>query len=242
MAELFNIRHETDLSEYTSTVTDSGDLSQSGAAALAGTSGGMSALIDGTGAIYGERTFSQVTSGTYRFRFYIDPNNLTMAGADTFQVCRILDSSSGRCQVWLRYDGSNYEIRARVQEDDTTWTATNNYDISNAEHYVEVRVVYAASGVASDGTLDLWIDGVLQQQKTGLDIYDTTQPDNGRLGAVSDLNVGTSGTLYLDEFVFRDDGTLIGAYSGNGGGGGGTHGVFGGESINPSIFGSLIVR
>jgi hypothetical protein len=216
MAEIFNIQLETDLSEFDSTVTDGGDLSQAVAAALAASSGGLSCLIDDTNSIYGQKNFTELTSVAYRFRFYVDPNSLTMAGSDDFQICRILNSSNGRCQAWLRYDGSSYEIRARVIDDSLTWNATSNYDISDAEHYVEIQVQYATSDVASDGTLTLWIDGAQQELITGLDIYDISKPDNARLGAVSDIDAGTSGTLYLDEFVFRDDTTVIGpvAYAG----------------------------
>ena len=41
MSEILNIQMESDLSEWTSTVTDGGDLSQAAGAALGGTSGGM---------------------------------------------------------------------------------------------------------------------------------------------------------------------------------------------------------
>ena len=54
MSEIINIHLESDLSEFTSTVTDSGDLYWSADAALAGTSGGMACLIDDTTSIYGQ--------------------------------------------------------------------------------------------------------------------------------------------------------------------------------------------
>lgn len=211
MAEIFNIRHETDLSEYTSTVTDGGDLSQSAAAALASSNGGLSCLVDDTNAIYGQKDFTQLTNTEYRFRFYIDPNNMTVAGA--FVICRLRDATTTRCYVSFTYDSGNYRIRAIVKKDDFAYSSTSYYNVTDAEHYVEVLVEYASGAAANDGTLTLWIDGSQQEQVTNLDIYDISKPDVAQLGPCSALDAGTSGTLYLDEFVLRDDDTQIGPVS-----------------------------
>ena len=214
MAETFNIELEADLSEFTSTVTDSGDLSQSAAAALAGTSGGLLCLIDDQASIYGQKDFVQLAGASYRLRFYIDPNGLAMANGDDFQVCRLTDGVSSRLQVWLRYDGASHEMRSRIFDDNGTWTATSNYNITDEPHYIEVLVTYATGGAANDGIMALWIDDLLQQQIATLDLFSTGQPDEAKLGAVSNLDAGTSGTFYLDEFVLRDDDTEIGAVGG----------------------------
>lgn len=212
MAEVFDIGHESDLSEYTSTVTDGGDLSQ-GTPGLAGTSGRMECLLDDTTAIYGEKEFTQLTSTSYRFRFYLDINSLTMGSANQFYVCQLLDNGSNRARVALGYDGSNYEIKAGVDDDSSTEQDTAFYDVTDEPHYIEVLITYASSDVASDGTLDLWIDGVSQEQVTGIDLYDFSKPDEARLGAVSGIDAATSGTFYLDEFILRDDDTEIGPVS-----------------------------
>lgn len=213
MGEVFNIRHETDLSEYTSTQTDSGDLSQSESAALAGSAGGLLCTIDDQNAIYGEKTFTELSNGAYRFRFYVDPNGLTMASADGFVCAWLLNGSSNRALIIFHYDGSNYDVFLRVYDDAVSTNDTAYYDISDSEHYIECRITYASSAEASDGTAELFIDGVSQEELTGLDLYDLSEPDKARLGACYGVDVGTSGTLYLDEFVLRDDATEIGPVS-----------------------------
>ena len=67
MSVIVDINHEVgDLTEYTATQTDSGDLSVTAGAALVGTYG-LSVLIDGAGDIYGEYNLgSNNTSGQYR--------------------------------------------------------------------------------------------------------------------------------------------------------------------------------
>lgn len=208
---IFNITHEVgDLSEYTSTVTDSGDLSVTGAAALVGNYG-LSALIDDTNGIFGEIEYTQITSGEYRWRFYVDPNGLTMAGGDAFYLCRITkQETSGRADVNLKYSGG-YNINARVREDDGTYRVTADYVITDDVHYIECLVQYASGPTGNDGILTLWIDGVQKESITDVDLDGRSQPDEAFLGPHSNIDAGTSGTLYLDDFVLRDDSTEIGA-------------------------------
>jgi hypothetical protein len=211
MAQIFNLRHETGLSEYDSTVTDSGDLSWSRLAAMGGTRGGMRVRIDDTTSIYGQISFTQITSTTYRYRFYIDPNGLTMNDGTGHRLFQLMDSSLLRVMTTLEKAGGTYKIKTYLTNDASGSDATGQYTIADEPHYVEVRVVYASSDVASDATLDMWIDGVLQEQVTGIDLYDLSKPDRLRAGAVQGVDATTSGIYYLDEFVLRGDGTEIGA-------------------------------
>lgn len=212
MSQILDINLEVDLSEFDSTVTDGGDLSQSGAAALASTSGGLSCLIDDTNVIYGRNDFTTFTSREYRFRIYIDPNALTMASGNAFAVCEIKTTSgSFRARIRLEYNGTNYRIIAAVLDDSSTTISTGFYTITDAEHYVEVLVQYASGPSGNDGVLTLWIDGTQKETITNIDLDGRSQPGQSRIGAVNAIDAGTSNTFYLDEFVLRDDSTEIGA-------------------------------
>lgn len=212
MAELINVELEADLTDWTS--TSGTGLSWSAAAGLAATDGGMAVAVTNTSARYGIKTFAQISSSYCRFRLYVDPNSLTMASADSFQLCRLLDGANGRIQIVLRYDGASYEIRLRAMDDAAAWPTTSYYDILDTAHYIEAQLAYASGAVASDATLDLWIDDVHKEQVAGLDIYDIGKPDRIWVGAVAELDAGTSGTFYVDEIVVRDDDTEIGAIGG----------------------------
>lgn len=213
MAEVFNITHEIgDLSEYTATATDGGDLSVENGAALVG-SYGMQAVIDDTNGMFGEKEYTQISSGVYGWRFYIDPNGLSMDDNDAFYVCRITrQDTSGRADVQLRYD-SGYEILARVREDDGSYRSTGNYPITDDAHYVECLVEYASGPSGNDGTLMLWIDGVQKESITDVDLDGRSQPDEAFLGPHSSIDATINGTFYLDDFVLRDDDTRIGSAS-----------------------------
>ncbi|MHC4546745.1 MAG: hypothetical protein ACYSYL_19885 [Planctomycetota bacterium] len=217
MAQIFNIQHEADLSEYDSTITDGGDLSQSGTAALAGTSGGMSVLIDDTTAIYGSKDFTAITSTKYRFRFYIDPNSLAGLSTSNYVTVVSIRSSAGDCStIFVKYDSteSKYYCYVRYRDDGGSWYNTSNALFTDAEHYIETLVEYASSSTAINGIVTLWVDGSQEAQDTGIDIYDLAKPDEGLLGAYQ-VSSGVSGTYYLDEFVFRDDDTEIGPVFGS---------------------------
>jgi RHS repeat-associated protein len=60
----------------------------------------------------------------------------------------------------------------------------------------------ATSSGTNDGYLTLWIDGTQQANLTGVD-NDTWRVDRARLGALSGMDAGTSGTYYFDAFESR---------------------------------------
>ncbi len=214
MAEIFNITHETgDLSEYSSTVTDSGDLSVSLSAGLAGTSYGLQALIDDTNAIYATKNFTQLTTDYHRLRFYLDPNGLTMASGDNFVLFRANYTGSAVSMIRMGKDGTGLYIEPRLAQDGFTLTTGSKVYLTDEPHYVEYLVQYATGSTASDAYLDFYVDGVYQNSITGLDLFDAGRIDNVSIGPIQALDAGTSGTIYLDELVLRDDATEIGPVS-----------------------------
>ncbi|MBN1262814.1 MAG: DUF5060 domain-containing protein [Candidatus Pacebacteria bacterium] len=207
---VLEIKHEDDLSEYDLFIADGGDLSQSSTASLGGTGGGLRLLIDDNNPLFGEAGFSQLTSGEYRFRFYLNPDNLEMADYDLFLVSGLFYGTSTRVQVMLRRDNLGFQVNARAADDTGAWRATPYYRLAGGEHYLEVLVAYAAGADTQDGALSLWIDGVFQGQKSGIDLYERAKPDKMQLGAINGIDSGTRGVLYLDEFILRNDGFEIG--------------------------------
>ena len=195
------------LSAWTSNNNDLGDLSASAAAALVG-SKGMQALIDDATAIY-------VTDDTpnaelrYRARFYFDPNSIIMASGDTHYIFKgFVGASTDVLRLEFRQSAGIYQIRASVADDGSAFISSSFFTISDAPHFIEVDWRAATAPGANNGGLTLWIDGVQQADLTGMD-NDTWRVDRARLGALSGIDVGTSGTYYFDAFESRRQ-TLIG--------------------------------
>ena len=202
-----------DLSEFTSTVIDGGDLSWSASAAIAG-QGGLSVLIDDTTSIYGEYTLGTVsTTGILRARFYFDPNGLTMDqdnGHYIFNTKHTTSSGNDLCEVYLIKGATSYKIGALMYSDSGS-TGTSDYDITDEPHYIEVLLQRATGSTSNDGYLTLWIDGSLKETISGIDNYDQFASFGYcKIGATYGVDSATSGTYYLDELIVNDDGAEIG--------------------------------
>lgn len=190
-----------DLSAWSSSVIDGGDLSVGASAALTGTNG-LQAVLDDNNPIY-------VVNDTpnaelrYRARFYFDPNSIAMADRDAFYL---LYGYSGASTATLRVEFRNfkgtYQLRAALRNDGNGWTSTGWTGVSDASHVIELDWRAATGLDLLDGSLALWIDGTQVANLTGID-NDTRRIDQIQFGAVSEIDNATRGTLYFDAFESR---------------------------------------
>ncbi|MCE7985134.1 MAG: hypothetical protein DYG89_28510 [Caldilinea sp. CFX5] len=189
------------LTAWSSSVTDGGNLSVSAAAALVGAQG-LQALINDNNAIYvvDDRPTAEPR---YRMRFYFDPNTMPMAANDSHQIF------SGRAaagtvvvQIEFRFSGGVYQLRALILDDGSSSTSSGWFTISDAPHAVEVDWRAATAAGTNNGGLTFWIDGVQKANVTGID-NDTRRIDLVRLGAGSGIDNGTRGAYYFDAYEAR---------------------------------------
>lgn len=203
-----------------SVLTDTlGYLSVAASAALKGSSYGLKATIPGgvTANGYGSKTISEPysTTGKLRFRFYFDPNSLTMAvGSSTnHYICQAFNSADGSiCHIVFGNNGSGqYQLRLgrtiAGSNPVSTWK-----NITDAPHYIEVYATRSSADGVADGGITWWIDGVEQDVFATDDNY-TEFPDFRKItmGIVNALDATTSGDCYFDELVVNDTGVAIGA-------------------------------
>lgn len=213
-AALFNDGFESgDTSAWSSELDAEGDLTVTEVASLHGTYG-MNLLIDNTTAMH-VRDNTPVAETRYRFRFYIDPNGLTMADNDEFFIFAARDNSfNTNCSIKFNYTTANgYRIKA-TDRADGAWDDTQYYIITDMPHCIEIDWKASSFDGADDGMLELYIDDVLKETLAGVD-SDTGNVEDVRMGATSGIDAGTSGTFYLDDFASNDDGTLIGQIGDN---------------------------
>ena len=201
-----------DLTAWSSSVTDSGDLSVNTSCALEGDDC-LAALIDDTTAIYVEDT-TPTDETDFQARVLFDPNSLTMTDGDAHDIFQGLDDTVVAFQVQLKKNGATYEIRLQVNDDNPSPQTTSWYTISDDVNEIVVEWWASSSSGADDGVATLWIDGVLKETLTDID-NDTHQVDKVRLGAVDGIDAGTSGTMYLDNYASWTEAEGI-VYDGNG--------------------------
>jgi len=188
------------LSAWSSSTTDSGDLSASAAEALVGTQG-MQALIDDTTSIFVTDN-SPNAEAVYNAQFYFDPNSITMANGDNHFILYGYSGTKAVLRVQFKFSNGVYQVRAGLQNNGAAWTDTSYATISNAPHAIEVDWQAASGPGTNNGGLTFWIDGVQVSGVSGI-ANDTLKIDSVRLGAVNAVDAGTSGIEFFDAFESR---------------------------------------
>jgi len=196
---------------FDSAVTDGGDLSNAAAAAMNGTTRGVSALIDDTTAIYGEKALTAPASNVIFLTFYFDPNTCSMPDdSEPRVVFFITDGSVGGwylCTAWLSYEtGVGYRFRCIGYNDAGSASLMARYTISDAPHCIQIEIKRATGAATNDGAVTEWIDGLLIESKTGIDNYHVFATQAAlRVGPSTGIAAGTAGTLYFDEIEVGDN-------------------------------------
>ena len=182
-------------SAWSANATNSGNLSVTSNARLAGNYG-LQATISNTTAMY-VRDDSPNAEPRYRARFSFHPNSITMASGNYIYLLQGHDTTNQVILFVQFYRSSTgYQLRARAYDSTlANYVNTPYVTITNAMHTVEVDW-------GNDGHLNFWIDGVQQGNLTGINnsIY---KMDSVRFGAPYMSASGTSGSYYLDAFESR---------------------------------------
>jgi len=214
MSLIKRIQLETDLSEFDATVTDGGDLSWAAAAAMAGSNGGMSILIDDATAIYGQ--INAADKKELGYRFYFNPNTLAMANGDDFYLC--VDSGNADFQLRVQKIAGVYSLYGRVNDDSGVGIYVNTGTIvisfGAVTHWIEVHQKRSTGVGANNGYMRIWLDKNLPLPAADASVEnvddDTRDYDNFLIGAAGSIEAGTLGTFYIDEIILRDDAVEIG--------------------------------
>lgn len=187
--------------------TDSGGYLNIGteAVALHGTYG-MSVEIPNTTGRYVAKTLAS-NQTRLRSRCYINTNSIAITN-NTEVNFMYHYNAVGNIFTCLRNEGGVYKIRL-ITNDDSTQVYTSSYAISNGVHCVEVDWKASSGDGNNDGFIELLIDGTSKETVSNID-SDTRTTRYIRFGAVSQIAAGTSGTIYLDDYVCNNTGDVIG--------------------------------
>ena len=198
-----------DVSQWSETATDGGDLTVTMAAALGGTGQGLEANVDDTAPLF-VRDDTPNDENRYRARFHFDPNGFDPGEAGgrlrvrlflAFEEAPVLRRL---VTLVLRRSQGDYAVMARVRLDDGTRVDTPFVAVTDAPHVLEFDWRRSTSVSTPNGSFTLRVDGAVASTLSGLD-NDARAVDFARLGAMA-VKPGASGTLYLDEFVSYREG------------------------------------
>ena len=197
------------INTWSARVIDGGDLSVSAGAALVG-SFGLNALIDDAIAIYVTDDRPNGETG-YQAQFRFDPNTITMANGDLHTIFYGYTGAATQVlRLDLRFANGQYQLRAALRDDATTWRNSVFFPISDAQRLIQLNWRAATAGL-NNGSLAFRIDGVLKANLTGVD-NDARRIDRVRLGAVLGIDAGTRGSYFFDDFAsYRLPATVVAA-------------------------------
>jgi hypothetical protein len=177
------------LTAWSASSTDGGHLSVSTGAAMVGTLGLQAFINDNNSMCVTDAT--PQAEKRYRARFYFDPNSITMASGNAHYIFYgYSGTSTNVLRIEFRYYLRNYQLRAGLRGDGSTWTNTSWFAITDAPHSIEFDWRAAAAAGTNDGGLTLWLDGVQKAALAGID-NDTRQIDQVQLGVVSGVDSRT---------------------------------------------------
>lgn len=190
-------------SAWSAEIDGEADLNVTPGAALVGAQG-LAALIDNTTSMF-VRDDRPTAEQRYRARFYFDPNTVSMASSDVHTIFVGRTNSSAVFNVQLNNNtgtSSGYRIRVQIFNDVGGNTNGTYFTLADSSHAIEVDW-QAATGVgANNGSITLWIDGVSKETISAVD-NDTLRVEETRMGPLTGIDVGTSGTVYFDSFESR---------------------------------------
>jgi hypothetical protein len=195
------------LAAWPFTSVDSGNLGVVPAAALSG-SQGLRFVIDDNNPVYvaDDRPDAEMH---YRARFYFDPNGLAMASGNAHYIFTgATDASKEIVRLTLRYSNGSYQLSAGMLNDNSNWTNTPWFPLTDSPHSIELEWQAASAPGANNGYLGLWLDGAKRTELTNTD-NDTHRIDLAVLGPYAGIDTGTRGNYFFDAFESRRN-TYIG--------------------------------
>jgi hypothetical protein len=186
-----------DVTAWTSLTDAESDASVTEAAALVGTYG-MQFVIDNTTAMYLVDATPD-SEKRFRFRFYFDPNSVTMEAGNLFNMFVAQFGGANAIVITLEFNDGVYKIRPSSRIDAGTYTFHDRVILTDAPHYIEMDWKASSAAGANNGYSTLWVDGEEKTTMSSLD-NDTVSITGVILGPSSGIDAGTSGTIFYDAY------------------------------------------
>jgi len=212
-AEMFFFRdtlESGDLTLWTSSVTDGGDLSVSGDAAMLG-SYGMDFWFDGdTNPMYVVKN-DLGGLARYRFGYLLDPNSLVMSTNAEHEMAAIYSGATRIFSVYFQWDGTYFNLEYGYKPDGLSIVWGPYLDISDEMAWVEVDC--KISDGTDNGHIYIYLNGSVLTSYSGID-NDTYSIDELRLGATVNVDASSLGHYYIDQVCMNAYGGEIDPYGG----------------------------
>lgn len=141
----------------------------------------------------------------FSIQFEINSDDLTMANGDEFRILRTVGSGTSATTfiVVMEENTGVRRIKATLNDDAPAATSTSFYNLPSGKSTVLVEWKASTGPGNDDGELRLSIDASLKETLSSVD-NDTYDVDTIQIGAVLNVDAGTSGDLYMDTIQYDD--------------------------------------
>ena len=179
-------------------------------AAMRSSAFGLQASVETTQPLFVQDD-SPLDEPRYRARFHFDTNGFDPGESQDRRRVRLFiafeeNPTRRLAAIVLRRLDGQFSLMGRARRDDDTQHNSGFFPIADGPHVVELDWKRASGPGVSDGSFELWLDGISVHSTTTLDNA-RSAVDFVRLGALSP-KVGTDTALFFDEFVSRRQGYI----------------------------------
>lgn len=144
----------------------------------------------------------------FRQAFLFDPNSISLDTGTYIHIAANCKSAEQVYKIAMRNTSGTWAIGANALSDADANNWTSWYTITNNPHSIEVDWKASSAPGADDGFISLLIDGLLKEEKTGID-NDTKRVGFPGIGCCQVPPTGYAGTYYLDYWRGNSDGSLM---------------------------------
>lgn len=142
--------------------------------------------------------------------FRIDPNDITLVprGNGTpgrFRVMKLYREQGNNPRQHLfatlkaNQTNTGYRLAVLQRDNNNNFQFVGEFFVGNQDNN-EIHIVWNAGTGSNDGSVEVFRNGVSRALRTGMNM-NNWNVDMVRMGAFDEIDAGTAGSIYLDEYV-----------------------------------------
>ena len=216
-AELYRLYTESDYNETTKTTQSGQAQAWDGLSKLGGLFGDMNISLAGgtTNTVFVTHSGLYIGDSTsLAIRLYFDSADIEQSDGDVLGLLSLYDSA-----ITLGFGLSQLGSQSRIMfavAPDTGGLNLDYVNIDAGQHYVDIVAFKSDTDSSNNGSVDYYVDGNLEAQRTSLDFYSTFSGlANIEVGpglTLSGPDVGTSGDVWIGKILITNDANPIGPF------------------------------
>jgi RHS repeat-associated protein len=197
-----------DLSAWSSTQTDNGNLSITSTAPIQG-SYSLQAAVDGQNEMYVQDDHP-LDETSYSARFYFNPGSVVIPAGDTVDIIRGTGTGGDAFAIRLSKIDSDYVIKVVLWDDNNTAVESDWTSIENGPNCIELGWFRAWGPSTPDGRIKLWVNDAQREYTANVGNYSKTI-NYVQMGVLSPSSANVDGMVTFDDFASNNWGdTYIG--------------------------------